>query len=76
MKVGILGGTFDPIHNGHVSLALSMQKAKGLDEVWFVVAGINPLKQKKDTAPAHHRIAMVKRAIETYPGFKCVTVEC
>jgi len=65
MRVGILSGLFDPIHDGHVQLALAAAKAAQLDTVYFLVEG-NPRRKSGVTHQAH-RIAMVKRAIAKQP---------
>ena len=44
MEIGLFGGSFNPIHNGHIQLAESIKDLLGLDEVWFVVSPQNPLK--------------------------------
>jgi len=74
MRVGLLGGSFDPIHKGHLHLAKEMQKTKRLDEVWFVPTRINPLKVD-DSPPAssEHRLAMLNLALKKYPNFKIIT---
>jgi len=73
-KIGLLGGTFDPIHNGHLNLALEMQEKEHLDEVWFIPAAKNPLKHEEGTAP-QHRFQMLKMAIGDIPFFKAVDLE-
>lgn len=63
MKTGILGGTFDPPHVGHLTLARSARDQLELDEVLFVPANRNPLKDPRKTTPARSRLDMVKLAI-------------
>ena len=58
MKTGILGGTFDPVHNGHVLIAETARDILGLDEVLFVPAGQPVFKPDNDIAPAEDRLAM------------------
>ena len=74
-KVGILGGTFDPIHFGHIHLAVELKEAKNLDEVWLCPAWQNPLKPSKGHLPIEHRIAMVKLATQGVPGFQVIDFE-
>lgn len=64
MKIGILGGTFNPIHIGHLILAEEAREKLGLDKVIFVPANLAPHKENSDTAPAAARLAMVKLAIK------------
>lgn len=63
MKVGIMGGTFDPIHQGHLLAAERAREEAGLDEVWFMPAGTPPHKPNAPKASAEQRLAMVKAAI-------------
>lgn len=74
MRVGILGGSFDPIHNGHMQMAKNAKKQLHLDEVWFLVAYDTPLKDRK-LSTFDDRCKMVKLAISTYPCFKICTIE-
>jgi len=62
MKIGILGGTFDPPHAGHLALARAALQQLELDEVIFLPANRNPLKARKGT-PAKHRLGMVEALI-------------
>lgn len=66
-KVGILGGTFDPIHIGHLILAESAYNKFHLDHVLIMPTGDPPHKADKAITPSHHRSAMVKLAIENNP---------
>lgn len=63
MKIGLLGGTFNPIHNGHLALADEARLKFGLDEVWFIPAGDPYQKDKKDLLPASVRYNLVGDAI-------------
>ncbi|MBN2615251.1 MAG: nicotinate-nucleotide adenylyltransferase [Bacteroidales bacterium] len=74
-KIGLFFGTFNPIHNGHLILASYMSQFTDLDEVWFVVSPQNPLKQKKGLLADHHRLALVRLAVEDYPQFQVTDIE-
>jgi len=63
-RTGILGGTFDPIHNGHIHLAEAVRDALGLDRVLLVPARESPLKRGRETAPVAERVAMARLATE------------
>ena len=67
MKIGILGGTFDPPHVGHLALAKAAVEQLELDELLFIPANRNPLKTVKAETPAKHRIAMVERLLKDQP---------
>ncbi|MEN8151036.1 MAG: nicotinate-nucleotide adenylyltransferase [Planctomycetota bacterium] len=69
MRLGFLGGTFDPVHEGHLALARACRDGAALDRVVFVVAGTPPHKLDRRLAPAKHRLAMVRLAAEPDPGF-------
>ncbi|QHT63843.1 nicotinate-nucleotide adenylyltransferase [Paenibacillus lycopersici] len=75
MKVGFMGGTFDPIHYGHLLAAESAREACGLDEVWFVPAGHPPLKENGPEADGESRLEMVYRAIDFQPHFRAMDLE-
>ncbi len=75
-RLGVLGGTFDPIHIGHVLLAQSVQEQIPLDAVLFVPAADPPHKEAAlPLAPAADRWAMVERALEGFPGFQTSRIE-
>lgn len=75
MNIGVLGGTFDPIHIGHLIVAEEARTKLGLSEVLFVPAGQPWLKQDRDIAPTVHRVEMARRAIADNPYFKLSTLE-
>jgi nicotinate-nucleotide adenylyltransferase len=75
MRLGILGGTFDPIHMGHLIIAQEAASWVGLDEVWFLPTGQPWLKSGNRISPSHHRMEMVRLALECSPGFKVSSVE-
>lgn len=69
MKTGIFGGSFNPVHNGHISMALLAKERLGLDRVVFVPANISPFKEPfKDVSP-FHRVKMLEGAVRDYPFF-------
>ncbi len=71
MKIGILGGTFDPIHNGHLMLGKAALEKFGLNEVWFMPNGNPPHKESAAIqSGVRDRIAMTALAIEGKPGFR------
>ena len=70
MKIGIMGGTFDPIHNGHLMLGEYAYRQYHLDEVWYMPNGNPPHKSNAAIeAKSRNRVEMVKRAIEGIPYF-------
>jgi nicotinate-nucleotide adenylyltransferase len=75
MNIGVLGGTFDPIHMGHLVVAEEARIKLGLREVLFVPAGQPWLKLDRNITQAVHRVEMVRRAIDTNPHFKLNTLE-
>jgi len=76
VKVGILGGTFDPVHKGHLALAGTALKQLGLDRVLFVPAGDPWMKTgKRRVTAAEHRLAMLRLALKGKPGFEISTVD-
>lgn len=74
-KVGIVGGTFDPIHNGHLLLAEYAKEEFLLDEIWFIPTGCSYKKAGKKVLPGVIRYELVNRAIANRPDFKCLDIE-
>jgi nicotinate-nucleotide adenylyltransferase len=74
MRLGLYGGTFDPIHLGHLILAEQCREACALDRVWLIVAGSPPHKPGGRT-PVGHRLEMVRVAIAGHPAFAASDIE-
>ena len=74
MRLGLFGGTFDPIHLGHLILAEQCREACGLDAVWFVVAGSPPHK-KGERTPVAHRLEMARIAVAGHLSWEVSDVE-
>lgn len=69
IKTGIFGGSFNPIHIGHLALANYLCEYSDLDEIWFLVSPHNPLKEQADLWDDNLRLELVKLAIADYPRF-------
>lgn len=74
-KIGILGGTFNPIHLGHLMLGEWALDAIGLDQVWIMPTGISYMKDQGEIASAEDRLQMAVLAAEGNPHFRCVDIE-
>ena len=71
MRLGIFGGSFDPVHVGHLGVARACQVQASLDEVWFTPVAVQPLKHAGPQASDEHRVEMLRLAIqfsESEPG--------
>lgn len=75
MRIGIFGGSFSPVHYGHLLLAENCREQAGLDEVWFIPAKISPLKQNQPPIADHHRVAMLELAIAGNSAFFVSNIE-
>jgi len=73
--LGVLGGSFDPVHLGHLSLAADALAQAGLDEVLFMPVHRQPFKLDTDLAEDSHRLAMLQAAITGKPGFRVSDLE-
>lgn len=74
-KIGILGGTFDPVHIGHLVAADQALFFAGLDEIWFMPAPNPPHKMDSKITDINHRLEMVKKVVEIDPKYKLCTIE-
>ena len=70
MKIGILGGTFDPIHSGHLKIAQAAAGSLKLDKLIFMPCFIPPHKTPKNITAAEHRLEMIRLAINSYPNYE------
>jgi nicotinate-nucleotide adenylyltransferase len=75
MKIGIYGGTFDPVHHGHLILARQALEEFQLDRIVFVPAAESPFKTQNHTAPASHRLAMLRLAVKDERRFSVDPLE-
>jgi nicotinate-nucleotide adenylyltransferase len=75
LKLALYGGTFDPIHRAHLTVATEAADAFGLDEIWFITAGHPPHKPAGSTTPYEHRQRMVELACEDDPRFHAPRLE-
>lgn len=75
MRIGIFGGSFSPVHYGHLLLAENCRDQAKLDQVWFIPTKISPLKQGLRPISDDHRLAMLELAITGNPAFQVSTME-
>ncbi len=74
-KIGIYGGTFDPLHIGHLNLAIEIMEKRNLDEIWFCPVWINPHKLDQQPTPVEHRLAMLRLALADVPHSRLIDIE-
>src|SRR5688500_17586364 len=75
MRLGIFGGSFNPVHYGHLLLAECCREACALDEVWLVPAAVPPHKQAQDLAPAKDRLQMLELALAGNEHLRASAIE-
>ncbi len=75
VRLGVMGGTFDPVHNGHLAIAVETRRRLELDYVLFVPAGQPWLKSELPVSTAEYRYEMVCLAIQPYPGLRVSRIE-
>ncbi len=75
MNIGLMGGTFDPVHKGHIVVAEAARVRLELAEVIFMPAAQTPLKEENCITAVEHRVEMVRLAIAGYPDFRLSTIE-
>ena len=74
-RVGLLGGSFNPAHDGHRWIALQALARLGLDEIWFLVSPGNPLKPERGMAPLADRLASVNALSHGHPRLRATAIE-
>ena len=74
-RTGVFGGSFNPIHVGHVALASQLRQLAGLDEVWLMVSPQNPLKREADLLADELRFDMARRALQGVEGVEASDYE-
>ena len=75
MKVGLFFGSFNPIHNGHLTIANYMVEYTDMKQVWFIISPHSPFKEKKNLLADYHRYELVLRAIGDDPAFRASNIE-
>jgi len=75
VRIGLLGGSFDPPHNGHLLAAGDAFEALALDRLVFIPASVQPLKAREEAAAAGHRLAMVRLLVDEDPRFDVDSME-
>lgn len=74
-RTALFFGSFNPIHVGHMVIANTMVQQEGVDELWFVVSPQNPLKERATLLADHHRLEMVRRAVDDNYRLKVCDIE-
>lgn len=75
MKIGLFGGTFNPIHRGHLRAALEVQQTFALEKTYFIPSALPPHKEPRGVSDAKDRMEMTRLAVIEYPGFTVSDVE-
>lgn len=74
-RIGLLGGTFNPIHIGHLALAEWALEEKNLEEIWLIPTGIPYMKDLSELASCEDRLYMTELAVKQNPRFRCLDIE-
>ena len=75
IKTGLLFGSFNPVHIGHIAIGEYMKEFEGMEEIWFIVSPQNPLKSPQHLATPASRLQMARLAIKNYPAFRVSDIE-
>ena len=75
LKIGLVGGSFNPAHSGHIHVALEARQKLGLDQIWWLVSPQNPLKSSFNMAPLVKRLASARKAATPYPFLRVMAPE-
>jgi len=70
MKIGLLGGSFNPIHNGHIKIAQAVIESQIVQQIWFIPSFIHPLKDHKGNANFDQRLDLIRKTIINLPNLK------
>ena len=75
LKIGLVGGSFNPAHDGHIHIALEARQQLGLDQIWWLVSPQNPLKSSLGMAPHEKRLADARKIATPYPFLRVIEPE-
>jgi nicotinate (nicotinamide) nucleotide adenylyltransferase len=75
LKIGLVGGSFNPAHGGHIHVALEARQQLGLDQIWWLVTPQNPLKSSLGMAPHEKRLADARKIATPYPFLRVIAPE-
>lgn len=75
LRIGLLGGSFNPAHDGHLAISRYALKRLGLDQIWWLVSPQNPLKPARDMAPLGQRLDAAKKIAHTHPRITVTDIE-
>jgi nicotinate-nucleotide adenylyltransferase len=75
LKIGLVGGSFNPAHDGHIHVALKVRQQLGLDQIWWLVSPQNPLKSSLGMAPHEKRLANAREIVSQYPFLRVIEPE-
>ena len=75
LKIGLVGGSFNPAHGGHIHVALKARQQLGLDQIWWLVTPQNPLKSSLGMAPHEKRLADARKIATPYPFLRVIAPE-
>jgi nicotinate-nucleotide adenylyltransferase len=75
MKIGLLGGSFNPLHKGHLKIAETVLEKTAIEKIWFVPSGNHPLKAGNQLLDIEQRISLIQKVISDYPAFELCTLD-
>ena len=75
LKIGLVGGSFNPAHDGHIHVALKARQQLGLDQIWWLVSPQNPLKSSLGMASHEKRLANARKLVTPYPFLRVIEPE-